>query len=84
MQTLVSQWKESGLSQATFAAQHKLTLVKFRYWINKLKPEVDNDSAFIQISGFGTQGISLRYPNGVELMLPVQTPVGVIRALIQF
>ena len=85
MQTLVSQWKEGGLSQCAFAAQNNLTLVTFRYWINKLKPEaVDDDSAFIQINGFGTQGISLRYPNGVELMLPIQTPVGVLRSLIHF
>ena len=84
MQTLVSQWKDSGLSQARFAEQHNLTLVKFRYWIQKLTPAVDDDSAFIQINGFATQGISLRYPNGVELILPVQTPVAVLRSLIQF
>ena len=84
MQTLVSQWKDSGLSQAQFAAQYNLTLVKFRYWIQKLKPEAEDESAFIQINGFATQGISLRYPNGVELILPVQTPVAVLRSLIQF
>jgi len=84
MQTLVSQWKESGLSQAKFAAQHNLTLVKLRYWIHKLKTGADDDSAFIQLNGFGIQGISLRYPNGVELTLPVQTPVSVLRSLIQF
>ena len=84
MQALVIQWKESGLSQAKFAAQHNITLVKLRYWIHKLKPATDDDDAFIQLNGFGIQGIILRYPNGVELTLPVQTPVGVLRSLIQF
>ena len=84
MQSLVNQWKESGLSQAKFAAQHNLTLVKFRYWIHKLKPDTESDSAFIQLNGFATQGISLRYPNGVELLLPLQTPVSVLRSLIQY
>ncbi|MBW6489844.1 MAG: hypothetical protein K0B15_01500 [Lentimicrobium sp.] len=84
MQSLVNQWKESGLSQAKFAAQHNLTLVKFRYWVHKLKPGTDTDSAFIQLNGFSTQGISLRYPNGVELLLPVQTPVAILRSLIQY
>ncbi len=84
MQSLVGQWEESGLSQAKFAAQHNITLVKFRYWIHKLKPGADDNSAFIQLNGFGIQGISLRYPNGVELTLPLQTPVGVLRSLIQF
>ncbi len=82
MHALINQWKESGLSQAKFAAQHNLTLVKFRYWIKKLKPATDGDTDFIQLNGFATQGISLRYPNGVELLLPVQTPIGVLRSLI--
>ncbi len=84
MQALVSQWKECGLSQAKFAAQYNITLVKLRYWIHKLKPATDGDSAFIQLNGFGIQGIIFRYPNGVELTLPVQTPLGVLRTLIQF
>jgi len=61
-----------------------ISLVKLRYWTRKLKPAIDDDSAFIQLNGFGIQGINLRYPNGVELTLPVQTPVGVLRSLIQF
>ena len=84
MQLLVNQWKESGISQAKFAAQHNLSLVKFRYWIHKLKPDSESDSAFIQLTGFSTQAISLRYPNGVELLLPVQTPVAILRSLIQY
>lgn len=60
MQSLVNQWKESGFSQAKFAAQLNLTLVKFRYWIHKLNPATESDSAFIQLNGFTTQGISLR------------------------
>ncbi len=84
MQALVTRWEESGLSQAKFAAQNNITLVKLRYWIQKLKPSAEADSAFIQLNGFGIQGINLRYPNGVELTLPVQTPVSVLRSLIHF
>ena len=82
MHTLVLQWKESGLSQAKFAAQHNLTLVKFRYWIKKLKEPTDIEPAFVQLNGFSPQSISLRYPNGIELVLPVHTPVQVLNALI--
>jgi len=67
MHTLVRQWKDSGLSQAKFATQNKLTLVKFRYWIKKLKEPTDIEPAFVQLKGFSEQSISLRYPNGVEL-----------------
>jgi hypothetical protein len=75
MLLLVNQRIESGLSQAKFAAQHNLTLVKFRYWIHNLKPDNQSDSAFIQLTGFSKQAISQRYPNGVELLLHLQTLV---------
>jgi len=84
MHLLVRQWKVSGLSQAKFAAQKNLTLVKFRYWIKKLKEPTDNEPGFVQLNGFSPQSISLRYPNGVELLLPTQTPVNVLKDLIRF
>jgi hypothetical protein len=82
MHTLVRQWKDSGLSQAKFAAQHNLTLVKFRYWIKKLKEPSDIEPVFVQIKGFSAQSISLHYPNGIELVLPIQTPVHILNSLI--
>lgn len=82
MHTLVRQWKDSGLSQAKFATQHNLTLVKFRYWIKKLKEPSGNEPAFVQLKGFPAQSISLRYPNGIELVLPIQTPVHILNALV--
>ena len=82
MYTLVRQWKASELSQAKFASQNKLTLVKFRYWIKKQKEPAGIEPAFVQIKGFAQQSISLRYPNGVEFMLPIQTPVQLLNALI--
>jgi hypothetical protein len=81
---LVREWKGSGLSQAKYAAQHNLTLAKFRYWIKKSKAPAGEEPGFIQLSGFTVQGISLRYPNGVELSLPIQTPVNVLNSLIHF
>jgi hypothetical protein len=84
MQALVRQWGESGLRQGKFAAKQSTILVKLRYWIHKLKSATDDDSAFIQLNGFGIQGINLQYPNGVELTLTVQTPVRVLRSLFQF
>lgn len=81
---LVRQWKESGQSQARFASQNNLTLVKFRYWIKKFKEPTDNETGFVQLNGYSPQNISLRYPNGVELLLPIQTPVHVLNALIHF
>lgn len=84
MNMLVRQWRDSGLSQARFAAKNNLTLVKFRYWVKKLKEPSDNEAGFIQLNDFLPQTISLRYPNGVELLLPSQTPVHILKDLIRF
>jgi hypothetical protein len=84
MLTLVEQWQQSGMSQAEFARVQNLTLVKFRYWIRRYKQQNDAVPGFIQLNGFTGGDISIRYPNGVELGLPAQTPVGVIRSLINY
>jgi len=82
MQLLVNQWQQSGLSPAEFARVNNIQLFKLRYWINKQQSNPGTESPFIQLDGFIPKGISLRYPNGVELTLPAQTPVNVLRSLI--
>ncbi|MBU1900803.1 IS66 family insertion sequence element accessory protein TnpB [Patescibacteria group bacterium] len=80
---LVGQWKASGLSQAAFAEQNNLKLVKFRYWIKKYRDDQDG-SGFIQITRAFGHEINLRYPNGVELVLPGSTPLCTLKSLINF
>lgn len=82
MLSLVYRWKASGMSQSDFAQAHQVNLLKFRYWINK-QCKCDGDTpAFIQLNGFPQQDISIRYPNGVELVLSGQTSLVVLRSLI--
>ena len=83
MLTLVDQWRQSGISQSAFARTQNITLFKLRYWIHKHQ-QTEQGSAFVQLNGFSHQGISIRYPNGVELSLPVQTPAVVLKSLINF
>ena len=78
-------WQESGLSQVDFARANNIKLVTLRYWITKLRQASSEEPAFIQLSGFSAScGISIRYPNGVELMLPAQTPAAAIKSLINY
>jgi len=84
MALLVRQWKDSGVTQAQYAAQNNLTLVKFRYWIKKFKEPTNAETGFVQLNGFLPQSIILRYPNGLELVLPTHTPVNVLNSLIHF
>jgi len=81
MFSLVDQWRQSGMSQSAFARLQNITLFKLRYWIHK---QTEQGSAFVQLNGFFHQGISIRYPNGVELSLPMQTPAIVLKSLINF
>jgi hypothetical protein len=82
MAAIVSDWQTSGLSQVEYAGLHGFKLNTFRYWISKHKQSGDKQPGFIQIGGSFTQSIHIRYPHGVELILPVQTPAGLLRSLI--
>ena len=82
MAAIVSDWQSSGLSQVEYASIHGFKLNTFRYWVSKQRQSGEKQSGFIQIGGAVCQSIHIRYPHGVELILPVQTPAGLLRSLI--
>lgn len=82
MTAMVEQWRQSGLSQAGFAQVQNIKLAKLRYWIHKQRQDDTPGSGFIQLNGLPSSGISIRYPNGVELILPAQAPAGYLKMLI--
>lgn len=82
MVAIVQDWQESGLTQVEFARNHNIKLATLRYWITRHRQTPDDQPAFIQIGGIGSQGIHIRYPHGVELILPAQTTAGLLRSLI--
>ena len=83
MYSMVEQWQQSGLYQSVFSGQQGISIQKLRYWISKYRREMSPEPAFVQINCPSHQGINIRYPNGVELSLPAQVSVSVIRSLIQ-
>jgi len=83
MAAIVKNWFESGLTQVEFAKIHNIKLGTLRYWIAKNRRASSHQASFIQINPPVTSGIHIRYPHGVEVVLPYQTPLGVIRSLIQ-
>ncbi len=82
MATAVQNWQESGLSQVEYARNYDIKLSTLRYWIFKYRQAVEDQPAFIQINGIGSQNIHIRYPHGVELVLPAQVSTGLLRSLI--
>jgi len=81
MEDLIAQWRESGKTQKDFAEEHDIRLSKLRYWIRKSREEREEEG-FLSFSLPGENVIRLLYPNGIELHMPVGTPVSVIRSLL--
>jgi hypothetical protein len=80
---LVQLWQQSGESAKSFVAHQGIALSKFLYWRKKFRDQQQPGSgSFIQLHTGMSADLRLRYPNGVELMLPVNTPAGMIRELI--
>jgi hypothetical protein len=84
MAAIILDWQTSGLSQVEYAGIHGFKLNTFRYWVSKQRQSGEKQAAFIQIGGAVTRIIHIRYPHGVELILPFQTPAGLLRSLINF
>jgi hypothetical protein len=77
MLQLVSDWQQSGQSQKAFAEAHCIKLFTFRYWIQKQREQSQHTDAFLQLGApLSAAAITIRYPNGTELQLPANTPVG--------
>ena len=83
MLSLVDQWQHSDMSQAEFANSNNINLHTFKYWITKSRQVDVAGSSFIQLGDATGSAICVRYPNGVELLLPVHTPVHLIKGLVQ-
>ena len=80
MMEVVERWHQSGLTQEAFANENEIAVAKLRYWIRQ-KREVPTGS-FVELSTPIVSELIIRYPNGVELQVPPQTPVAQLRHLI--
>ena len=85
MLALVDEWRGSGQSQKTFAAARNIKLFTFRYWIHrqeKFEKQERVNHSFVQLSPVSVPGIIIRYAGGTSLELPANTPLHVVRQLI--
>ncbi len=82
MIALVTEWKESGKTQVSFAQEHEISLYTFKYWIYKFRQEGTTPGGFIRLDQIAAPELCLRYPNGVELLVPFGTPYSTIREFI--
>ena len=83
MRELVEQWHASRQSQKDFATENSLNPHNFKYWIYKFRQDDQSPEGFIRLDNIPAQEIRLRYPSGVELAVPTNTPVAVLIDLIR-
>ena len=83
MLEVANRWTESGLTQVRYAETNNLSIHTLRYWLYKRKRPGTTTGGFIQIKEFSMgQEFVVHYPNGVELKISSNTPIPVIRSLV--
>jgi len=82
MLSLVSEYETSGKTQTAFAEENKINVHTFKYWLYKSRQREDDNRGFIQLGPVAGHQICLRYPSGMELLVPAQTPFATLRQLI--
>lgn len=86
MQELVQQWDASGQSIAQFVTENKINKSTFYYWVGKhrKKNQQQAPDSFIQLCPESTAAeMVVRYPNGVEIFLPINTSAQMLIQLIR-
>lgn len=83
MYQLVWQWQTSGKSQRAFTSANNINYYTFRYWVKKFQEGKDTPG-FIQLNARtnGRNSLCIRYPNGIEIYLPSNTPSKTLLQLI--
>jgi len=79
---LIEAWKISGETIKDFVARQDIGLSKFQYWHKKYREQNATEGGFIRMHPIGGMELRLRYPNGVELLIPSGTPPSHIAELI--
>ncbi len=80
----IEAWQSSGLSQKDYSAQIGIKQSKFQYWLKQYREQQDFQDSFVEIPAAYSQPIIIRYPDGVEISLPLQTPLRFIKELISY
>ncbi len=83
MYELVEQWNVSGKTQAEFAREQQIGFHTFKYWLQKFRGKDDGQGRFIPLERIALADIRVRYPNGVELLVPAHTPTTTLVGLVK-
>ena len=86
MLAMVRQWEASGQSATQFIAENNINKSTFYYWVGKHKKKKNTklQDNFVQLyPETSPTEMVVRYPNGVEVFLPVNTSAQTLKRLIR-
>ena len=69
------QWKQSGVSQATYCKQHQLTYHQFVYWNAKLKKNAQPSETSTPLKSNGFVGLSVKQISSDGLMITLPSGI---------
>jgi hypothetical protein len=81
----IDAWRDSNLTQRSYAAEHGLAIARFVYWKNKFYPNTSQakKKRFVRARITTTQhSIRLIHPNGIVIECGVGTDVSWLRSLL--
>ena len=70
-QERIDSWSKSGQSKSAYCKSHDVNYHQMIYWSNKLSPADGSSSGFVAVSVpsiSAATGLSLRLPNGIEIL----------------
>jgi aryl carrier-like protein len=84
MFALIEAWQTSGLSQKDYLVQVGIKQAKFQYWLKQYREQHSTLDSFVEIQPSYSNPIIIRFPDGLEISLPEQTSVRIIKELINY
>lgn len=78
----VAAWKASGLSRKSYCTEYGLGLHAMAYWCAKARRE-QMPGGFVPLEVGASEGLEVRYPNGVRLLLPTGTSMAQVAAYVR-
>ena len=67
IETILSEFRESGLTQVAFARERGLNLATFRTWLAKNRGERVKGFCPVTVRGENNDALTIRLPGGIEI-----------------
>ncbi len=80
----IETWQQIGTTQKHYCAEHQINTPVFQYWLRKYRKQHTTVDGFLPIQPVAIPGDTIRihYPGGLEVHLPPQTSLHILKSLI--